>query len=175
MGLGRFSDVDIDQARIQAYLYRTLAKNGTCPITYREQQRQKNIRASEQAKEILSKRKTIPSFRSYANDFIEFRKKHWKNKKHAQQWTNTLNTYAMPFIGDKPIDTISIEDIIKILQPIWHSIPITAERLRGRIETILTAAYTQHQLEIANPARYKNHLNAIFTSPNISRIKKAKS
>ena len=45
--------------------------------------------------------------------------------------------YAGPVIGNEPVDEITIEDILKVLTPIWISKPETASRLRGRLEKVL--------------------------------------
>ncbi|WP_371318115.1 hypothetical protein [Pseudomonas sp. PDM31] len=40
------------------------------------------------------------TFQDVVNDYIEAHRAGWKNVKHAQQWTNTLTTYAAPIIGE---------------------------------------------------------------------------
>ena len=51
----------------------------------------------------------------------------------------TLETYAAP-LRAKPVDTITTEDVLAVLKPIWTEKPETASRLRGRIEKVLDAA-----------------------------------
>ncbi len=41
---------------------------------------------------------------------------------------------------DKPVDQITADDVLGVLQPIWPTKPETASRLRGRIEKVLNAA-----------------------------------
>lgn len=57
---------------------------------------------------------TIPSFRECAAAYIDRQRPSWANKKHAQQWTNTLETYAHPRIGDKLVDSITLDDVVSI-------------------------------------------------------------
>ncbi|WP_323123436.1 phage integrase central domain-containing protein [Burkholderia alba] len=45
------------------------------------------------------------TFTQYAEAYIEARSAEWANPTHAQQWTNTLKTYAYPIIGTlRPVD-----------------------------------------------------------------------
>jgi hypothetical protein len=61
----------------------------------------------------------------------------WRNAKHAQQWRNTLDTYAYPLIGDLLMRDIGLPHVLAVLEPIWKKKTETASRLRGRVESIL--------------------------------------
>ncbi|WP_434779838.1 phage integrase central domain-containing protein [Neisseria sp. Ec49-e6-T10] len=61
----------------------------------------------------------------------------WKNAKHEQQWSSTLNTYAFPIIGKVIVSQIDTNIVLDVLNPIWSTKTETAYRLRGRIEKIL--------------------------------------
>ena len=78
----------------------------------------------------------LPTFTQAAEQVIEMRRPTWSNAKHASQWTNTLDTYAHPVIGRKPVDEITTGDVRDILTPIWTNKPETASRVRQRLETI---------------------------------------
>jgi integrase len=58
----------------------------------------------------------------------------WRNEKHTAQWTYSLEKFVYPIIGNKSLDQIDTEDILKILTPIWKGKTETASRLRGRLE-----------------------------------------
>jgi hypothetical protein len=56
--------------------------------------------------------------------------------------------------------------VLEVLQPLWASVPETASRVRGRIETVLDAARArgligQHE---ANPARWRGHWTSCYPS-----------
>ena len=55
----------------------------------------------------------------------------WRNAKHAQQWRNTLDTYAYPLIGDLLVRDIGLPHVLAVLEPIWTKKTETASRLRG--------------------------------------------
>lgn len=103
------------------------------------------------------------SFRAVAEAFIATKAAGWKNgadSKHGLQWGATLSAYAYPKIGAKDVADITDTDIQAILNPIWHTIPETASRLRGRLENILDAARAKGLRRGDNPAAWK-HLKAL--------------
>lgn len=104
----------------------------------------------------------IPSFGSFADDYLAAHGPKFRNDKHKAQWTMTLTTYCAP-IRSKPVNEIDTTDVLKVLQPIWAKIPETASRLRGRIENVLDSAKAQGFRDgLENPARWKSHLKSIL-------------
>jgi hypothetical protein len=109
MGLGPIATVSLAEARAEAVRCRALVKDKIDPIEARKETQRKA--AAEGA--------TL--FRDAATTYIEKMSPSWKNKKHAQQWTNTLTTYAYPVIGDVVVRHIDTPMIVCILQPIWST------------------------------------------------------
>ena len=64
-----------------------------------------------------------PAFAEAAQLVHEDHAASWKNKKHADQWFNTLRTYAFPNIGARGVDQIETPDVLKVLAPIWLQRP----------------------------------------------------
>ncbi|WP_422058714.1 phage integrase central domain-containing protein [Sphingomonas sp.] len=50
---------------------------------------------------------------------------------------STLETYAFPAFGGRPVNEIEAPAIRDLLAPIWLSKPGTARRVRQRIATVL--------------------------------------
>ncbi|MBT8584093.1 integrase arm-type DNA-binding domain-containing protein [Polynucleobacter paneuropaeus] len=152
LGLGSFPEVLPKQAREKAHDARALIYKGINPID---------------AKNQLNRAKSIKkvSFREFALDCIEAKKVEWSNNKHMNQWVKTLETYAYPIIGNKSLDEIDTDDILKILNPIWVDKTETASRLRGRLEWILAAATTRKLRTGMNPALWRGHLQTILSAP----------
>lgn len=115
----------------------------------------------------------VPSFTSAAAAYIRARRREWSNIKHARQWTATLKTYARPAIGTQPVDTITTEDILGILQPIWNTKTETAKRVQGRMENIFDFAAARKWRDPINPARWRGHLDKLLASP--TKIKKQRN
>lgn len=94
---------------------------------------------------------------------------HGKNVKHRAQWSNTLSTYAYPFIGKIFVRDISVENVLTVLTPIWKTKNETASRVRGRIESVLDWASARNYRSGDNPARWKGLLDKLLAAP--SRVK----
>lgn len=60
-----------------------------------------------------------------SSDLSEFR-----NEKHRKQWRSTLDTYAAPVLGRKMVSEITVQDMLRVLQPIWLEKTETASRWR---------------------------------------------
>ena len=100
------------------------------------------------------------------------RNQNGKTKKHASQWTSTLETYAFPSIGDINVKNIEVSDIHNLLSKIWTEKTETANRLRGRIESVLDYATALKYRSGDNPARWKGNLDHLL--PKHQKVKKVK-
>ncbi len=151
MGLGSESDVGLQDARKKAAEYRLLLHERIDPIEARNQKR---------TEEALKKAHSI-SFRDCAERYVAAHRAGWRNDKHADQWTNTLETYAGPGMGDLPVVQVDTALVLKVLEPIWAKKPETASRLRGRIESVLDWARVRGYRSGENPARWRGHLDKL--------------
>jgi integrase len=145
MGLGG-SDVSLAMARERAADARRVLTAGQNPID-----------AARLAKVAR------PTFGQVADEFLAAKASEWRNSKHRAQWNMTLVKYAER-LRARPVNEIDTAAVLEVLQPLWTSIPETASRLRGRIETVLDAARArgligQHE---ANPARWRGHLDKLL-------------
>lgn len=152
LGLGRYPQVSLADARAIANEYNLRLTRGEPPRPV----------------EVPLQQATV--FKVFAQEYIDLHRAEWRNEKHASQWLNTLETYAYPVIGDLPLDQITTEQILAILQPIWLTKTETARRLRGRIERVLAAATTRQLRSGVNPAAWRGHLDTLLPRP--SRIQR---
>jgi integrase len=104
-----------------------------------------------------------PTFGQVADDFLSAKQSEWRNVKHRAQWAMTLQRYCAP-LRSVPVDEIDTTAVLEVLQPLWASIPETASRVRGRIETVLDAARARGLIgpHEANPARWRGHLDKLL-------------
>lgn len=154
MGLGSAGPdgVSLKDARLAAAEARRLLQTGVDPLEAR--------RAAEREAEKAAR--VVPTFGQYADEYIAAHKGKFRNAKHVAQWEMTLgDSYCKP-IRRKPIDAITTEDILRVLQPVWQRVPETASRLRGRLENVLAAATAAGLREGANPAQWRGHLQALL-------------
>jgi integrase len=156
MGLGPLHTVNLAEAREAAREQRQLLLKKIDPIEARDSLRRRDV--ANAAKAVL--------FTTEAEAFIEAMRHEWKNAKHEAQWTNTLTTYAYPFIGKMAVSEIDTADVMRCLEPIWTKKTETAKRLRGRIEAVLDRATALKHRKGDNPARWKGHLDNLLASPS---------
>ena len=107
----------------------------------------------------------VPTFGEMADQVWETLSPGFRNAKHKAQWKSTVATYAAP-LSNKPVDTITTDDVLAVLKPIWTTKPETASRVRGRIEKVLDAAKAKGFREGENPARWRGHLDHLLSRPS---------
>jgi hypothetical protein len=127
MGLGPLHTVSLAEAREKARAQRKLRLDGIDPIEHRKAKR---------ADERLNAASAM-TFRGCAERYIEAHRNGWRNPKHAAQWPATLSAYVYPVFGSLSVQAIDVGLVTKALEPIWHTKPETASRVRGRIEAVL--------------------------------------
>ena len=147
LGLGSPPAVTLAVARKKALENRGSAMLGGDPLAEKRE-----------AREVLTFSDAIETY--LAAKLSEFR-----NEKHRKQWRATLETHAVPVIGRKQVSEIEMQDVLRVLEPIWHSKTETAKRLRGRIENVLSWATVAGHRSGENPARWKGNLSEILPNP----------
>jgi len=99
----------------------------------------------------------MPTFQQCAERYID---EHWStwSEKHRDQWPSSLKRYAYPTIGSLTIAEIRPSHIQDLLEPIWVSKRETANRVRGRIETIIAKNVDINDRDFRNPAKLTKQL-----------------
>ena len=105
------------------------------------------------------------TFQSCAEQLIVSKQAGWRNKKHVQQWRNTLRDYVYPTIGRRHPSEITLAHVKAILEPIWATKTETATRVRQRIEAVLDWAYVHDLRTGENPARWRGVLDKVLPPP----------
>jgi len=161
MGLGPMGEppegVPLAQARRLAAEAKGVLRAGRDPIEERQAARQAEHKAKAEAKE--------RTFKAAALALVESKRPGWRNPKHGAQWLATLEAYAFPGIGDKPVAEVDMAAVLRVLRPIWERVPETASRVRQRIEAVLDAAAVKGWRTGENPARWKGHLAGELPQP----------
>jgi hypothetical protein len=138
-GLGSASGVSLADARQKAEELRRQYRLGLDPVAIK--------RAAKAEAE------GIPTFEAAARQVHAEHKPGWRNAKHAAQWLSTLEEYAFPYIGQKPVGEIDGPEIRDLLAEIWLSKPETARRVRQRIGTVLDWAHAKGYRSAEAPMR----------------------
>lgn len=85
----------------------------------------------------------------------------WKNDKHRAQWHMTLNEYAAP-LHPLAVADIALGDVKACLIPHWEERPVTADRLRARIQAVIDYAIAHGWRTAGNPARWQGLLDKVM-------------
>ncbi len=136
IGLGPYPEVALAEARELALHMRRALQRGEDP------------------RSVLCRTPCGPTFRVVAEALIASKAHEWRHAKHRAQWRSTLEAYAFPVLGRLPVAEITVEHVLAVLKPIWTRRPVTASRLRGRLEAVLDFAQARGWREGANPARW---------------------
>jgi integrase len=152
LGLGPIHTIGLPKARELARECRELLWAGTDPIAHR--------RASL-AEQKASDAKVM-SFKQCAEAYISSHEAGWRNALHRQQWSHTLSQHVYPAIGDLSVASIDTAHVLKVIEPMWRTIPETASRVRGRIERVLDFAKVRGFRNGENPARWRGHLDHLL-------------
>jgi integrase len=118
-------------------------------------------RRAERRERLLAKASAI-TFRECATRYIAAHEAGWRNGKHRQQWQNSLETYGYPVIGELPAAAVETAHVLQVIEPIWHTKPETASRVRGRIESVIDWAHARGYRNGENPARWRGHLQKLL-------------
>ena len=127
MGLGSVKLYNLAEARERARKYRQIADAGKDPIAERDKEKAAN------AAKLASRR----TFRECAVEYIRLHEAQWRNAKFKKDWPASLESYVYPKMGDTDIRDISKADVLKALEPIWHTKTETATRVKSRIRMVL--------------------------------------
>ena len=92
------------------------------------------------------------TFRQCAEDYLAVNASKWRNAKHRKKWLATLTHYAYPVFGNLSVAAIDSGLVFKVLAPLVADKPVTASRVRGRIETVLDFARAAGRRDGDNPA-----------------------
>jgi len=124
MGLGTFPETGLAEARCKAIDARNLIAQGIDPIEDR--------RHSQDAE-----RQLCPTFADAVHRVFETLAPSFRNRKHRQQWINTMETYVLPVIGTRGVDSLTVADFANVLEPIWLTKEETASRVKQRCGRVM--------------------------------------
>lgn len=141
-GLGTYPEISIADVGKAGAAMREMLATGKDPLEERK---------------LESSQPSVPCFKDAAETLHQELSPSWKNRKHAQQWINTLSDYVFSVIGDLPLDRIQPKHIADALRPIWLEKPETASRLKQRIHAVMAWGWA-HGHCAANPVDVVHHL-----------------
>jgi Arm DNA-binding domain len=154
LGLGSHKDVSLKDARLarDAARLRVKGDRSTPGVDIVQEKR-----AARQEAKVTELKLNLPTFEECAEIYIRERRLTW-SKKHRDQWPSSLKRYAYATIGKLTIPEIKPSHIYELLRPIWVEKRETANRVRGRIETIIAKNINVDDTDFRNPAELTKQL-----------------
>ncbi len=111
-----------------------------------------NLVARSRGELVTGRERTVPTFEEAAETVMAIHATGWKRGGRSEKdWRWTLDNYAMPKLGHRPVDRISTADVMTVLLPIWNDKRVTARKVRQRIGAVMRWAVAQGYRE-DNPA-----------------------
>ena len=154
LGLGSYPLVPLPEAREVALANARLARSGGDPLFDREQS-------------------TIPTFREAAEQTIEKVAAGWKEGRSGDIWRSRLDLYVYPLIGDKRLDLVTSQDVLRIIARLWPDKRETARKVKQYLGSVMAwgiaegyradnpAANERIGAALPRPPRQVQHLAAL--------------
>jgi integrase len=158
-GLGPAWLVTLAEARVRAKAMRLQLLDGIDPLEAK--------RAAKAAAKLADVRRM--TFTEAMKAYHQQHRASWRSLKHAQQWLASLEAHALPVLGSMDVATIARPDILRVIEPIWQTRTVTADRVRNRIEAILDWCTVRgHRPEGTNPAAWTGFLDQVL--PAVKKV-----
>jgi integrase len=156
IGLGPYPDILPGAARDKAREAKAKLEAGIDPIAERK---------ATQAALIASQRRGM-TFAEAWKQFSAQKVKEFSTEKYRAQWRRTVEIYALPDLGKMAVQDIGLQDVLRVLTPLWDDKNVTAVKVRERVEKVLAWATVQGYRKGDNPARWRGNLDMVLPAPS---------
>lgn len=156
IGLGAYPDVLPGAARDKAREAKAKLEQGVDPIEERK---------AIQAALIAAQRRGM-TFAEAFDKYAAQKVKEFSTDKYRQQWRRSVELYALPDLGKMAVQDLTLQDLQRVLVPIWESHTETASKLPQKIEGVLSWATVQGYRKGDNPARWSGNLELVLPAPS---------
>lgn len=119
------------------------------------------INAGEDPRYANKAKRAAATFGEMLTAAIEKREGAWKNPKTKARWIRTLDVYAKR-LKNLPVDTVSTDDVMSILRPLWVDRHPTAKKMQKHIEAAFDIAIIKGERSDTNPAKFKGGLEYLL-------------
>lgn len=156
IGLGAYPDVLPGEARDKARQLRAKLEAGVDPIAERKEAQAALMAA--QARHL--------TFAEAFDKWAAEKTKEFSTDRYRKQWRRAVEQYALPHLGKLAIADIALQDVLRVLEPIWTDKTETASKLRQKIEGTLSWATVKGYRSGDNPAAWRGNLKHVLAAPN---------
>lgn len=156
IGLGPYPDVLPGAARDKAREAKAKLEAGIDPIAEKK---------ATQAALIASQRRGM-TFAEVWKEFAAEKIKEFSTERYRSQWQRTVEIYAVPDLGKLAVQDIGLQDVLRVLTPLWDDKTVTAVKVRERVEKVLAYATVRGYRTGDNPARWRGNLDMVLAAPS---------
>lgn len=153
IGLGPYPEISLEFARESARKIKADIRAGNDPVRDRQTAKLEREAASH-------------TFKHCCELFLEKKLPELRSDKGRDDYRGEIERYVYPIIGNVPVADITIHDVLKVLEPHWHTKTETMKRLRQRIEAVLSLAAVKGWRSDSNPARWSGNLDVVLPKPS---------
>lgn len=125
MGLGRWPDVSIAEARERAAAARRRVRDGVDPVAERQKSKRQPGRLT---------------VTDAIHGCFKARQAELKRDGAAGRWMSPMNVHVIPKIGKTAIEDVDQHVLLTVLEPIWHEKPDVSEKALNRMNLTLKHA-----------------------------------
>ena len=122
-GLGRYPDVSLKAARLQALENHLKVARGEDPVELKRTQR-----------------RHVPTFAEAVEEVLELRRPDWSDPKVEQRWRRCLERHAYPALRHRSVSEIHTRDVVRVLVKLRQRFPKLVPRVRQQISAVLSWA-----------------------------------
>jgi integrase len=156
IGLGGYPDVTLAEARDKARAVRAKIEAGVDPVAERRAARAALAAANARAL----------TFSDAFDRYLKAREAGFAKDRDLKQFRAPVDRYATPAIGSLLVSDLTLQDMLRVLEPIWESRTETAIKVRQRVEATLNWATIAGYRTGDNPARWRGNLEAMLPKPS---------
>lgn len=156
IGLGPYPEIGLAIARQKAAEVKEQIRSGIDPVEQRKANRAELI--ASQMRGLL--------FSQAVDMFTPLKMAELSEGKYRAQWRDSIDHYAIPALGQMLVNDITLQDILRVLEPIWTEKTVTADKLRRKLNEILDYATVKGHRTGPNPARWEGNLSMVLQAPS---------
>jgi integrase len=156
IGLGAYPEILPGMARERARDAKAKLEAGIDPIAER--------RAAQAA--LMATARRGMTFADAWDRFATQKVKEFSTEKYRSQWRRTVELYALPDLGKMLVQDINLQDVLRVLTPLWDEKNVTAVKVREWVEKVLAWATVQGYRTGDNPARWRGNLDMVLPAPS---------
>ena len=127
LGLGRYPDVSLREARKRALHNRQLVDDGIDPFVHKRSHGHR----------------IVPTFAEAVEHVIRLRRPKWTGEKTEQRWRRALELYVFPKLGTSRVSDIETHHVSVVLEAVGARAPTSVSNVRQQIAAVTAWAVGQ--------------------------------